>query len=235
MKPVSNKVQKDYYATTSETYDLKHLNHGDEHYLALNYLDGIIKFYKYKSILDIGAGTGRAALFLKERNPDITIYSIEPVTELRRIGHSKGLGEEDLFDGDIYDLSFKDSSVDLVCAFGVFHHLRKPGTALEEMKRVAEKAIFISDSNNFGQGNQITRAAKQFLNSLRIWKLAIFFRTKGKMYSISEGDGLAYSFSLFNLLKRLESQYSLYFLSTVPSARNLYRSASHLAVLALKR
>jgi ubiquinone/menaquinone biosynthesis C-methylase UbiE len=227
-------LQKEYYATTARDYDNQHLLHGGEHFLALNYLDGIIKFNNFKSVLDIGAGTGRVAFFLQQRNPEIKVISIEPVKELRDIGHSKGLKNEELVDGDIYNLNFEDSSVDLICAFGVFHHLEKPFAALEEMKRVSSRAVFISDSNNFGQGNKSSRSIKQFFNALKIWRIIIALKTRGKMYSISEGDGLAYSFSVFNLLKKLDAQYSLYFLSTVPSTRNLYRSASHLAILAMK-
>jgi ubiquinone/menaquinone biosynthesis C-methylase UbiE len=227
-------LQKEYYSTTAKHYDNQHLLHGDEHYLALNYLDGIIRFYGYKSILDIGAGTGRAALFLRERNPSLEITSIEPVEALRMVGYAKGLSQSELQEGDVYELGFKDLSFDLVCAFGVFHHLQYPVMALDEMKRISKHAVFISDSNNLGQGSKISRMLKQVLYGLKLWNLAIFLKTKGKRYSISEEDGLAYSFSLFSLSKHLKSEYSSFFLSTVPSARNLFKSASHLAILAVK-
>jgi len=140
----------------------------------------------------------------------------------------------ELLDGDVYDLNFENSSFDLVCAFGVFHHLKDPVAALEEMKRVSRYAIYISDTNNFGQGNRLSRFFKQALYTLNIWKFMVFVKTKGKMYSISEGDGLAYSFSLFSLFKHLKSNYSVFTLSTVPGGRNIYRTASHLAIFAKK-
>jgi len=234
MDKVASEIQKSYYAKTANGYDSQYLSHGDEHYLALHYLDGLIKFNKVKTLLDIGAGTGRVALFLKKRNPELKIISIEPVKELRDIGYSKGLEPSELLDGDVYSIPFENSSFDLVCAFGVFHHLENPLAALGEMQRVSRNSMFISDSNNFGHGSPASRLIKQILNTLKLWNLAVLVKTKGKRHSISEGDGLAYSFSLFSLIKSLKTTYSLYFLSTVPGGRNLYRSASHIAVFAQK-
>jgi ubiquinone/menaquinone biosynthesis C-methylase UbiE len=228
-------LQKEYYSTTAKQYDNQHLQLDDEHYLALNYLDGIIRFHNFKSILDIGAGTGRAALFLRERNPSLEIISIEPVEALRSIGYAKGLNQVELRDGDVYKLDFSKSSFDLVCAFGVFHHLEYPVRALAEMKRISRHALFISDSNNLGQGKRLSRTIKQVLHALKLWNLSILVKTKGRKYTISEGDGLAYSFSLFSLLKHLKSEYNSYFLSTVPSGRNLFKSASHLAIFVVKK
>jgi ubiquinone/menaquinone biosynthesis C-methylase UbiE len=230
-----DEIQRKYYESTASDYDFVHLSSGDEHFLALNYLDALIKFKNFKSILDLGAGTGRAALFLKERNPDLKILSIEPVKELREIGLTKGLNHAELIDGDIYDLKFGNSSFDLVCAFGVFHHLENPVAALTEMQRVSSNSIFISDSNNFGHGKTFSKTIKQVLNFLKIWNFAVLVKTRGKKFAISEGDGLAYSFSLFSLIRYLESTHLIYFLGTVPSKRNLYRSASHLAIFAEKK
>jgi ubiquinone/menaquinone biosynthesis C-methylase UbiE len=235
MKPDETKLQESYYAKTANDYDHQHLLDKDEHFLALNYLEGLINFHGFTSILDVGAGTGRAALFLSKMNSELRIVSVEPVKELREIGHAKGLKPLELLDGDIYNLNFEDSSFDLVCAFGVFHHLQDPVAALEEMKRVGKHAIFISDTNNFGQGNLPSRTLKQALNAFKIWKFAVFVRNKGKMYSISSGDGLAYSFSLFSILQYLKTDFSIFTLSTVPNKGNIYRTASHLAIFAQKK
>jgi len=74
-------LQKSYYATTANNYDNQHLLDKDEHFLALNYLVGLINFHGFTSILDVGAGTGRAALFLNEKNSKLKIVSVEPVKE----------------------------------------------------------------------------------------------------------------------------------------------------------
>jgi ubiquinone/menaquinone biosynthesis C-methylase UbiE len=227
-------IQSEYYELTASEYDDQHLSHGDEHYLALHYLDGLIKMNGFKEILDVGAGTGRAALFLKNSNPGLKVVSIEPIKKLREIGHAKGLTTWELHDGNMYKLEFADSSFDLVCAFGVFHHLESPIAALMEMQRVSRNSIYISDSNNFGQGHTAFRILKQILNFFKIWNFAVRVKTKGKRYTISDGDGLAYSFSLFSVLKHFKSNYSTYILGTVPSKKNLFKTASHIAIFAQK-
>lgn len=102
--------------------------------------------------------------------------------------------------------------------------------------RVAKKAIFISDSNNFGQGGFISRSLKQIINFIGMWKLADFIKTKGKGYSISEGDGLYYSYSVFNNFKQIKKHCkSVHLFNTINTeSPNLYRSASHVVVFGLK-
>ena len=67
-----------------------------------------------------------------------------------------------------------------------------------EMMRVARKAVFLSDANRFGQGPHSLRLLKLFLYKLHLWDAARYLQTGGKMYAVSEGDGLAYSYSVFD-------------------------------------
>lgn len=109
------------------------------------------------------------------------------------MGYNNGIGKEELIDGDALSLQFGDGHFDLVCEFGVLHHIKTPARAVAEMLRVSKKAIFISDSNNFGQGAYIGRSFKQALNLFGLWPIVDLIKTKGRGYTISEGDGLAYS------------------------------------------
>jgi hypothetical protein len=102
------------------------------------------------------------------------------------------------------------------------------------MKRVSSKYIFISDSNNFGTGNMVSRSIKQFLNLLHLWMITVFIKTNGKMYQISEGDGLFYSFSIFNLIPLLK-KYEVFPLATSPSKGNIYQDASHVSLFAIRK
>ena len=58
-----------------------------------------------------------------------------------------------------------------------------------EMIRVVKRAIFLSDSNRFGQGSRAARLLKTALYKTGLWRTARFVQTKGKMYTLSEGDG----------------------------------------------
>jgi ubiquinone/menaquinone biosynthesis C-methylase UbiE len=81
-------LQKEYYSSTAQQYDAMHLEaQDDEHRLALGYLEAIVSHFRINSILDVGAGTGRVAQFLRQRRPELRVVSIEPVEALRRIRH----------------------------------------------------------------------------------------------------------------------------------------------------
>jgi hypothetical protein len=104
------------------------------------------------------------------------------------------------------------------------------------MLRVARKAIFISDSNNFGQGHIFSRFMKQAINALGLWPAANLIKTKGRGYTLSVGDGLSYSYSVFTNYKQIcKCCSSVYLLNTANSAPNLYRTASHIALLGIVR
>ncbi len=228
-------LQRAYYAETAKRYDEMHAQGEGEHDLALGWLIAACKFFGIRSILDVGSGTGRALLKIKADLPGIGVVGIEPSIELRNIGHAKGISADDLIDGDAMKLSFADGAFDLVCEFGALHHIPAPAKAVSEMLRVAAKAVFISDSNNFGQGSPASRLTKQMLNATGLWHLADLIKTRGKGYTISLGDGLAYSFSVFDNYRLIRSQCkSVHLLNTIDAGPNLYRTASHVALLGIK-
>lgn len=187
------KIQQEYYSQTAEKYDETHISERGEHAFALSFMVSVIDYFEIRSVLDIGSGTGRVLRKLKQVKPELRIVGVEPVKELREIGYSNGLSDKELIAGDGTDLAFGSGEFDLVCEFGVLHHVKHPETVVDEMLRIAQKGVFISDSNNFGQGSPMARFMKQTINRLRLWPLANFIKTKGKGYQITEGDGLAYS------------------------------------------
>ncbi|MGQ0700534.1 MAG: class I SAM-dependent methyltransferase [Panacagrimonas sp.] len=229
-------IQRRYYAETAGKYEAMHVNEGDEHFLALSVMLGVIDFLGIKSILDIGSGTGRAVAQIKKARPGILILGVEPVEELREIAYTNGIPKSDLVDGDALALQFEDGAFDMVCEFGILHHIKTPHLAVAEMLRVAKKGVFISDSNNFGQGSFLSRSLKQGLRAFGFWPLVDFIKTKGRGYTISEGDGLAYSYSVFNNYEQIKRQCkSVHLVNTQPAGVNPYRTAGHVALLGIKK
>ena len=202
-------IQRSYYADTANRYDSMHVHQDDEHSIALRFMISFLQQLGVKSILDIGCGTGRGLLTLNRAMPDIDAIGVEPSAELRQIGYANGLSETQLIEGDAMDLAFADNAFDLVCEFGALHHIPKPAKAVSEMLRVSRKAIFISDCNNFGQGSKLVRLFKQALNFAHLWPLADLIKTRGTHYTISEGDGLAYSYSVFNNYEQIKDRKSV--------------------------
>jgi SAM-dependent methyltransferase len=228
--------QRRYYAKTAHQYDAMHVDAKDEHTLALSFLVASLNYLGVRSILDIGSGTGRAIHYIKAHCPGLRVIGVEPVRELREVGYSHGLSKEDLIDGDATKLPFGPSEFDLVCEFAVLHHVRKPEQIVAEMLRVSDRAIFISDSNTFGSGSLLARSAKQMLNLFGLWPLANWVKTKGKVYTLSACDGVAYSYSAFNNYKQVKRRCKcVHLLNTKPGGVNPYKTASHVAILGIKK
>jgi ubiquinone/menaquinone biosynthesis C-methylase UbiE len=229
------KIQRAYYADTAHRYNSMHLNQDDEHSFALRFMISALEQLGIQSILDVGCGTGRGLLALKKAMPDLVAVGVEPSAELRKAGYANGLTESELVDGDAMNLAYADGSFDLVCEFGALHHIPQPSKAVAEMLRVSRKAIFISDSNNFGQGSWLARLVKQAVNAAGLWPMANFVKTRGKGYAISEGDGLFYSYSVFNDYKQIrQACESVHLLNTSDAGANLYRTSSCVALLGIK-
>ena len=76
---------------------------------------------------------------------------------------------------------------------------------------------------------------KQFFHSVGLWRVVNYIKTGGKGYSITEGDGLFYSYSVFDSVPLIKRHCrTVHMMNTVPSGHNLYRTASHVAVLGIK-
>lgn len=193
--------QRDYYEQTATQYE-QHLTPGDEHYVALEYILGLAQSLRAASILDVGAGTGRAVEFLRARNPALRVVGVEPVAALRQQAFRRGI---DLVDGSGQVLPFASDSFDVVIATGVLHHIAKPEPVVTEMTRVARTAVMISDANRFGQGRPAARIAKYLIHRGGGWEFFERLRTRGRGYMESEGDGIFYSYSIYDALPSLRA------------------------------
>lgn len=195
-------LQEQYYRRTASRYDELHTaNATDEHFVALECIEMLSTRYGLDTFLDVGAGTGRATRFLL--NAGRQVRGIEPVSALIEVAEAAGVPKGLIVEGSGSALPFESCSFDAVVECGVLHHVKDPSRTVEEMIRVAKKAIFLSDSNRFGQGSLKTRLIKLLLYRSRLWNAATFVQTKGRMYTLSEGDGLSYSYSVYDSYDQL--------------------------------
>jgi SAM-dependent methyltransferase len=226
--------QRAYYEATAANYDAAHTER--EHVVALHLLAAFIAMHGIKSVLDVGAGTGRAMRFLKARFPDLVVKGVEPVEALRTRGHAQGIPEDDLIAGDGLALPFPDGSFDLVCEFAVLHHVRRPDAVIVEMSRVASRMLAISDCNFMGQGPMWLRYTKLGLWSIGLWPLANWIKTRGRGFTESEGDGIAYSYSVFQNLAQIRQAWTgVHIFPTAPDAKaspNLLTASGHVLLVA---
>lgn len=227
-------IQKQYYSDTASKYDEMHLFE-DEHELGLAVLSGFLSYYDFSSLLDVGAGTGRVMRYLSEEGTKLDITGIEPVEDLRKIGRRAGIAAEKLIDGDALALPYADNEWDVVSAFGILHHIANPEIAIAEMCRVARYGVFFSDLNNFGCGSRGQRAFAQTLRFFKLWRGFQWLKNGGKSWKYSEGDGVFYSYSLFDSLKTIRKKFpQTHIINTAGKSSNFFKGCSHVAVFAVK-
>ena len=194
-----------YYEQSAADYDSMHnANEDHEHNAALRYIEMISNAFGWRTFLDVGAGTGRGICFLRDRGKEVR--GVEPVAAMIERAEANGVPRGLLVQGSGYELPFEDDAFDVVFECGVLHHVAEPRRVVEEMTRVAKKAVFLSDSNRFGQGSLAARMLKLALYKCGLWRTARYVQTRGKMYTISEGDGLAYSYSVFDSYDQLAAK-----------------------------
>jgi SAM-dependent methyltransferase len=201
---VQEQLQREYYERTAGQYDAAHVVDGDEHYIALKYISMMIGAHGLGSALDVGCGTGRGMKYLAQRHPEMRIHGIEPVDGLiRQAIETNGISQADITKGSGESLPFENENFDAVYECGVLHHAKEPEQVVREMMRVGRKAIFLSDENRFAYGSALGRWGKLLLWKSGLFNAAYRLKTRGKGYRFSEGDGLAYSYSVFDCAELL--------------------------------
>src|ERR1700741_3753121 len=147
-------IQRHYYTETAAEYDAAHAGEGDDDPVNLKMLFGFLRMIEARSLLDIGAGTGRAVRHLMDNMPNVSVRGVEPVAARIEEGvQKKNIPRGVVIQGVGEALPFENASIDVVCAFGMLHHVRKPENVVREMLRVARKAVIIVDGNRFGLGS----------------------------------------------------------------------------------
>jgi ubiquinone/menaquinone biosynthesis C-methylase UbiE len=195
------KIQRRYYEATASRYDSMHAHEGATDASMAKFVHGMMRVLAVQSVLDVGTATGLGMRELKAALPEAFVCGVEPVS---------GLITQALQNGSVHSgplvravgeaLPFPDASFDAVCEFAILHHVADPNAIVREMLRVARKAVFVCDSNRFGQGSFPARLGKLTLFKCGLWRTFNYLRTAGKGYKITEGDGLAYSYSVYDSL-----------------------------------
>jgi ubiquinone/menaquinone biosynthesis C-methylase UbiE len=192
-------IQRSYYTKTAARYDSMHAHEASTDRSMIKFVHALLRMVEARSILDVGTATGLGLRELKEALPELFVCGVEPVAALIDQGAQQGNSMRvPMIQASGDALPFPSASFDAVCEFGVLHHAANPAAVIKEMLRVARKAVFLCDSNRFGQGSRAARLLKLFLCKSKLWGVYTFLRTGGKGYLLTEGDGLAYSYSVYD-------------------------------------
>jgi SAM-dependent methyltransferase len=159
----------------------------------------LLRSLEIRSLLDVGSANGRGLQEFARALPGAVVCGVEPVAALVQRGIAMGSDPSfALFQASGDALPFADQSFDAVSEFSTLHHVPEPSAVVAEMLRVARKVVVIADANRFGQGSLPARLVKLFLYKLRLWPVFYFLRTRGRRYQFSEGDGVFYSYSVYD-------------------------------------
>jgi ubiquinone/menaquinone biosynthesis C-methylase UbiE len=192
-------AQRDYYARTATTYDGMH--DMGEHHDALRHVAMYMQAIGAKSVLDTGCGTGMAMLYLTREMPDLLTHGNDPSEALLRVAQDRhGIPGDRLDCVSSERLPYEDGAFDAVVETGMLHHTPEPQRVVAEMLRVARKAVFISDSNIYGQvGSSLpARALKLALARAGLLRPLLRRMRGGHDWYFNEGDGVAWSYSIFD-------------------------------------
>ncbi|NMC51352.1 methyltransferase domain-containing protein [Candidatus Kuenenbacteria bacterium] len=118
----------------------------------LAYLDSFEQFHllpnlkdiKGKTILDVGAGTGRLTLRLAEKGADVTAIDISP--EILKILKKKNNKIKTMV-ADAESLPFPDNSFDIIVAAFLIVHLKDPKYFFTESYRVLKPGGILAITN----------------------------------------------------------------------------------------
>jgi ubiquinone/menaquinone biosynthesis C-methylase UbiE len=192
-------LQRKYYTETAARYEEMHEHEGSSDPLRMDFIVAMLRMLCVRTVLDVGTASGRTLRTLKTAIPELFICGIEPVGALVDEAVARGNSASGaILQGKGDALPFSDSSFDAVCEFAILHHVADPRIVVAEMLRVAKRAVILSDCNRFGQGQMFLRLVKFALYKTRLWGLFTYLRTSGKGYQLSKGDGLAYSYSVYD-------------------------------------
>jgi SAM-dependent methyltransferase len=214
------RIQHDFYTSTADRYDAMHVAEGDEHYTALELISALVDGFGYRSVLDVGTGTGRGVKHLLGRHQGVDVHGVEPVRAMIEQAERNGIPPGTITEATGDRLPFDEGSFDVVCELGVLHHVDDPNAVVAEMARVARRAVFLSDNNRFANGGRLHRAAKYVLYRLGLWRLVYRLATHGRGYHLNPGDGgVAYSYSVYDSLPVLNDWADRVFIvPTTPAA-----------------
>jgi ubiquinone/menaquinone biosynthesis C-methylase UbiE len=197
-------IQRRYYTDTAPCYDRMHGQEAGDNPQTFKLLCAMLQMADVKTVLEVGAGTGRGMRRLSEAMPELSVRGIEPVTALVEQATKKnGVPAGAILQAVGERLPFCDGTFDAVYSLAILHHVRQPNLIVSEMLRVARRAVIIIDGNRFGQGGWPARLLKLGLYKTRLWKIANYLKTGGKGYLLTEGDGLAYSYSVYDSFELL--------------------------------
>jgi ubiquinone/menaquinone biosynthesis C-methylase UbiE len=94
------------------------------------------KLQSIDRVLDIGCGTGILLKQLASTYPQSRLFGVDPVPKMLEVARQRLPETIDLAQGWAEKLLFEDEQFDVAISCNMFHYIRQPMIALQEMRRV---------------------------------------------------------------------------------------------------
>lgn len=120
---------------------------------ALTKIQKQVDLFKYKSILDIGCGTGAFCAAINNMNPDLKVTGIDAALEMIKQAKKRNVKNrvDFLYGSIINGLDFEDNSFDVVFSCYVVHGLKyeqRQKLYKEAVRLAKDKVIFYEYNSN---------------------------------------------------------------------------------------
>lgn len=134
-------------------------------------LNGISLRESYRTVADIGCGTGLALRALAERAPEhVELFGVEPAAQMREraIARLSPLPNVTLLDGTFEDLPLPSRSIDYLYSIYAFHWVTDPERGAEEIGRVLADdgemdLVFVGPDNGAELNKVTTPIVRQYM------------------------------------------------------------------------
>jgi len=194
-----------FYTATAAEYDIE-AEPQAEHRTALRLITAVLRDSGARRVLDVGCGTGRAMRAISAALPNVEVTGLDPSPDLLTVARDRhGIPAERLVEGSGTAMPFPDGAFDAAVVMAVLHHVPDPRAVIAEMLRVSQGPVMLSDANRFGQGRVPVRAVKLALRLSRLDRIVDRVRHGDEGSYTSDGDGVAWPFSLYDVLPQLEA------------------------------
>ena len=144
----------------------------------------------FKTVLDIGCGTGALLMMIHEGKKDAKLFGIDISEEMIKVAHAKLGNAADLTVSDSEKLPFKSGSFDLVLCTFSFHHHPNPTVVFKEMHRVLspEGRIITADPLAPTPIRQVMNMLTPSMNDG-----TVHYYSKKEMFRLAESVGMTVS------------------------------------------
>lgn len=169
-------------------------------------MSSTLKYSKTDQILDVGTGNGDFVEIIQSQIKDqigsafqgsilgIDKYPTNYFKTWQRLSHENPLGRVSFTRGDIEDLHFPDSSVDILSSLFVLYHIDNPRQALGTIKRVLKP------------GGQLLLATRGVQNQYRMWE---YGRQVADQIGVSAPKSFYNHFDIDHAKDELEAMFQL--------------------------